>query len=204
MSAADRPYTSPATREEKAEALRNEQMLRKQEASQPTTYHKLAGLSDDLGGRYRVKETITGEEKAAQYPAASSPWTAGNDAGLEMPTGQDVNFVEPCGEAHEVAASIVEQELGGEPTQSRDQELQIIGALEGSPPPSLTGTLAPAGDPSSAVKPMQAVLAPARVGETVPVNASTQPDDGLDVPRRSDGMPLSSHAINPRPRRKLK
>jgi hypothetical protein len=208
MTAADRPFINDASRLEKAEIHANERKLKRAGDREPTTLHALSRLGQDEepSGRFAEARYVTGSEPSTQYPAAAPPWQSQSDAGLEPPLNQDVNFVEPVGEAFEVEASIAEQEeLGGEPgaiTQSRvpDQELHIIGALEGSPPPSLTGTTAPADPPFSAVKPIQA-LAPC-VGETVPVNPTPeQPDDGLDVPRRSDGFPMSSHAV--KPRRKL-
>jgi hypothetical protein len=191
-------YNNPATREEKAEALRNEQMLRKQEASKPTSYHRLAGLADDLGGRFAVE---AGQSKATDYPRqdSASPWSGG---GAQVPPEEPLNFdvtaVEAVGEVWEQQKSIEQ----GEPTDAATPgkslpsvKRSLVSARVGSPPP-LTGTSAPADD-SPAVKPMQAASAPARVGETVPV-INSQPDDGLDTSRREDGWPLSSHTIKRR------
>jgi hypothetical protein len=86
------------TNEDKAEALRNEQRLRRGDR-EPSTYHKLAGLADDLGGRFAAE---AGQSKATDYPAqpASSPWSGGGaDPGLEAPLGYSVNEMEVCGEA---------------------------------------------------------------------------------------------------------
>jgi hypothetical protein len=105
MSAADRPYVNNSTNEDKAEALRNEQRLRKGER-EPTSYHRLAGLADDLGGRYAVE---AGQTKAVDYPRQdnASPWSGGGaQVGIEPRTGEEINFVAPLGEAHEIEASL--------------------------------------------------------------------------------------------------
>jgi hypothetical protein len=98
-------YNNPATREEKAEALRNERRLR-QGDREPSTYHKLAGLSDDLGGRFRVKESISGEEAAVHVPRLpeNSPW-AGDPVPPEEPLGYSINDLAPTGETHELGVS---------------------------------------------------------------------------------------------------
>jgi hypothetical protein len=99
MTNATRPFINNATRKEREELLR--------EAQLPTTYHHLAGLDDDLGGRFRVKETIAGEQAATQYPRQpeASPW-AGDPVGLEPPLGVEINAQEPTGEAHEIEKSL--------------------------------------------------------------------------------------------------
>jgi hypothetical protein len=75
-----------------------------------TTYFAQARIAQELelGGRFAVEETInTGAEAATMYPRLpSGPWT-GPQPGLEEPLGQDVNFQEPCGNAHEIEASLV-------------------------------------------------------------------------------------------------
>ena len=104
----DRPYNNPATREDKAEALRNERRLR-QGDREPSTFHTLAGLADDLGGRFREKESIAGEQAATQYPKQNnaSPWSGGGaDPGIEPPTGVAIDAMEPTGEAHEIEKSL--------------------------------------------------------------------------------------------------
>jgi hypothetical protein len=99
MSAADRPYTNNTTQEERKRLIA--------EARLPTTYHRLAGLDDDLSGRFRVKETIAGEQAATQYPRQpeASPW-AGDPVGLEPPLGVEIDAQEPMGEAHEIEKSL--------------------------------------------------------------------------------------------------
>jgi hypothetical protein len=194
MSAADRPYNNSATREERAEALRNEQRLRKQEASQPTTYHKLAGLSDDLGGRYKEKETISGEQATTQYPkipGEGGPWSSGDNP-VEPPTGVAIDAQEPCGEFFEVEQSIAQGEPTDAITQPQSMMKRTVGV--GSPPTLGHATLAP-------TVPVPAVVDLETSSVAIP---DEQPEDGLDGPRRSDGTPLSTSVDYSMTRRKLK
>jgi hypothetical protein len=182
MSAADRPYVNDASRLEKAEIHANERKLRQGER-QGTTYHAqaMAGLDEPPpGGRFAQARYVTGSEPSTQYPAASSPWTAGNDAGLEPPLNQDVNFVEPAGEAHEIEKALSELAQEG-------QGCKPISAGEDNAAPF-----------GRAVAPTE--VAPfAKVVET----GAAIPPDGLgDCPRRADGTPLST-SVNFMKRRKL-
>jgi hypothetical protein len=119
------------------------------EASLPTSYSKLAGLDDDLGGRYREKQTVAGEEKATDYPRqdSASPWSGGGaDPGVEAPLGVAIDEMEPTGEQFEVDRSIAD--LGGpEPGAihaSRVPNQELKSALEGSgSSPSLAEAQAP-------------------------------------------------------------
>lgn len=71
MTAYTRPYTNPSTNEDRTEALRNDARLRKGDR-EPTSYHRLASLGDDLGGRFAAE---AGEEAATKYPEQSEgPW----------------------------------------------------------------------------------------------------------------------------------
>ena len=159
----------PITNADKFNALRNEQMLRKQEASEPTTLHALSRLGQDEepGGRFAQARHDSGSAPSVDYPAASSPWTAGNDAGLEPPLGVEVDAQEPCGEAFEIERSLVEQLVDPSlvQTQSRvDQQSTLVSAVDGSGPSPLSelaGELAP-----------RAVLTPAALVETAPANTN--------------------------------
>jgi hypothetical protein len=217
MSAAARPYTNPATQREKQEIFRNEQQKLKRGDREPTTLHQLSrlGLDEEPQGRFAQSRHISGSAPSVEYPAASSPWTAGNDAGLEPPLNQDVNFVEPCGEQWEI-----ERELGGleagamaqgthaPPCVSIDSPLE--NAVEVSSPPLPQRASPHAEQRRSSAKldadghaiSTPAVSIPTTV-ETDSVANPAQPDDGLDdVPRRADGWPLSSHAPAPKPKRR--
>jgi hypothetical protein len=70
------------------------------------TYHSLAGVDLELGGRYARDSAVSGEAPATQYPrqAADSPWSMQN--AVESPLGYSVEDQEPNGTPVEVAASI--------------------------------------------------------------------------------------------------
>lgn len=238
-------FNNNATNEEKAEYLRNEKRLRKGDRQASTLFGQaIIDMKLDAGGGRYVEKTgldVVGTKSAAQqYPRqdSASPWSGGGaHPGLEPPTGQDINFVEPCGEQFEIERSIAEQSIG-EPEPRCDhtsrvpnQRLQSGVEGLGSPPPVDRG--APADQSNSAVPstgdtsalcepprstPSSTKLAgeqrstPAVVGSAggphrplasrrSPANPSSHPD-GLDVPRRADGMPLSSHAVK-KPRRRI-
>jgi hypothetical protein len=79
---------------------------------QPTTFHQLAraGLELETSGRFSVDAAVVGstEDAGALYPAASP---AQSDAvGLEPPTGEDLEFVEPVGTPAELRTSAAERE----------------------------------------------------------------------------------------------
>jgi hypothetical protein len=135
-------YNNPATREEKAEALRNEQRLKRGGDREPTTLHELSRLGQDEegSGRFAPDRYVTGSQAATKYPRQdnASPWSgAGADPGLEPPIGIDVSAVDPVGEQFEIDRSISEQEIGGPVGASaipRDQELKKSAPEAGSPP----------------------------------------------------------------------
>jgi hypothetical protein len=186
------------TQADKREVLINERKLRQGER-QGTTYHAqaMAGLDEPPPeGRYAQSRYVTGSEPSTQYPAAAPPSQSQSDAGLEPPLNQDVNQVQPVGESWEIEASIAEQELGG-PTRAMAPGKSLPSAKQPSvsaanvgSPSALVGDGAPAVLPPTAVAPTHSASVRAR-----PDHSPSQPDDGLDVPRRADGMPLSSHAI---------
>jgi hypothetical protein len=227
MSNNDRPFINQASHADKVEALRNEQRLKRGDR-EPTTLHQLSRLGlDEEGGRFAQARYVTGSEAATRYPAASGPWTAGNDAGLEPPLNQDVSFVEPCGEQWEIEASIAEQELGEPetgaitqglhlPLRPSDQQLSESAVEVSGSPPSLkrheaTTHLTPGERRSVGSATCDAPHSPSNLVEdcgsdaevklppqhalskTASTNPPEVPDDGLDVERRSDGTPLSSH-----------
>lgn len=201
------------TNEDKAEYLRNERKLRRGDRQASTMFGQaIIDMKLDAGGGRFVEKTgldVTGTKQAsAQYPrqGSDSPWSGGGaDPGLEPPTGQDINFVEPVGEAFEVAASIAEQAIGEAESEAAQslREQQPKGAMtvvRSASPPSLAEAERSDSTANAVVK-TQAANSPVCV-ETASANPPSYPD-GLDVPRRADGMPLSSHAHAPI-RRKLK
>jgi hypothetical protein len=109
MSAADRPYNNPATREEKAEALRNEKRLKQER--EPTTLHALSRLGQDEegSGRFAPDRYVTGSQAATKYPRQdnASPWSgSGADPGVEPSLGYPIDQMENCGEAFEIEKSL--------------------------------------------------------------------------------------------------
>jgi hypothetical protein len=95
-----------------------------------TTYHQLAGVDQELGGRFAKADVVAGAEPAVHYPAqpALSPWSGSADPGLEPPTGIDINALEPVGTPAEIARSLE--------------------ALAGLPPGGSAGDLAEPADPA--------------------------------------------------------
>jgi hypothetical protein len=185
------------TQADKLEHVRNEQMLRK--GDRPTsTYHAqaMAGLDDDdpRGGRFAPDRYVSGSAPTTNVPPQpeGSPW-AGDPVPPEEPLGYSVNDLEATGTPVEIEASLAEQELGG--TDAATSGKFLPSAKQSSvnaarvPPPELAGALGSAQGRNSRLECRDA-----------PAKPSEQPDDGLEVGRREDGWPLSSHTIK---RRKL-
>ena len=148
---------------------------------------------------FPLKESVAGEEKATDYPRqdSASPWSgSGADPGVEAPLGVAPSINGACGEAFESInlADLGEPEPGAS-TQSRvpNQRLQSAAEGSGSPPPLVEAV--GSNSTANAVVKSQAENSPV-CDETASTNPSPHPD-GLDVPRRADGMPLSSHAHAP-------
>ena len=82
---------------------------------EPTTFHQLAqaGLELEGGGRFAADVQIVGAAPTTDYPASGVPQA---DAGLEPPTGENIDALEPTGTPTEVLASIerAERERGSE------------------------------------------------------------------------------------------
>jgi hypothetical protein len=96
--------------EDKADYLRNQRKL-KQGNREPSTYHKLADLDDDLGGRYAVE---AGEQAATKYPKqdSASPWSGGGaQVPDEMPLGYAIDEQEPVGTPAEIEQALSELAL---------------------------------------------------------------------------------------------
>ena len=198
------------TKIDKIEYVRNEQLKRKA-ASGASTYFQQSLIDLNLeGGRYsNAGPNVIGRDVAAQYPHASSPWSSSADVGVEPSLGEDINFVAPVGEAHEVAASIAEQELGAPEAgamtqgthpplrpveQSPESALQVAGA-----PPSVDRGCAPLTQPSAYLT--QASSPVLSTSRSTLLDAPDDPPDGLvGLERRTDGTALSSHTMK---RRKL-
>jgi hypothetical protein len=65
-----------------------------------------ASADEDRGGRFKTvnKTIVVGTTPAPVYPAGPA-WCA-DPTGVEPALGTDINFVEPCGTAAEIEASI--------------------------------------------------------------------------------------------------
>ncbi len=116
------PYSNPSTNEDKAEALHNEQRLRKGDR-EATTLHKLGSLSDDLGGRYAVE---AGQTKAVDYPPINEGPYSNNQPQVppEMPLGVAIDQMETTGEFWEIQRSIAQGELGPDASRVDQQSLE--------------------------------------------------------------------------------
>jgi hypothetical protein len=58
-------------------------------------------------GRHTQGASVTGSARVPQYPAASGPWNDPVQVPDEPSLGVDLNYVEPCGEAFEIEASLM-------------------------------------------------------------------------------------------------
>ena len=89
------------------------------------TYHSFAvgSVDDERPGRFSAvnRTSVTGAEPAQQYPRqpSTSPF-ASDPVPPEGPLGYNIDYVEPVGEAHEIASSLAASVAGdGDgPTQS--------------------------------------------------------------------------------------
>ena len=123
------------TKEDKIDFWRNEQLKRKGGDRQATTYHRLAGLADDLGGRFAAE---AGQQATTKYPKqeSASPWSGGGgDPGVEPSLGYSINDLEATGTAAEIEASLVEAVA---PASSSSHSLS--NAQAGSPSPACAET----------------------------------------------------------------
>ena len=92
------------TKLDKLDALREEQLKRKGDRASSTYYQQALvdlGLEHSTG-RFASKPIVTGQTKAVEYPAASSPWSSSADPGIEMPTGVAIDQMEPVGTYEEM------------------------------------------------------------------------------------------------------
>jgi hypothetical protein len=101
-----RDFQNTASQGEKAEVLRNDRALRPGDR-EPTTFHQLASVDVELGGRFARPDYITGTEPASRYPhlPASSPW-ASDPVPPEEPLGFAIDAMDPVGTAAEIEASL--------------------------------------------------------------------------------------------------
>jgi hypothetical protein len=90
-----------STMKEKAEVLANDRRVREQTGTFMSHTHD----DLDLGGRFakQTPQTVIGASPVPQYPAG--PAWSHDPTGIEPPFPLDVNQMQPCGEAHEIAAS---------------------------------------------------------------------------------------------------
>ncbi|MGA8698473.1 MAG: hypothetical protein WB689_32495 [Xanthobacteraceae bacterium] len=96
----------PEDQAERRRVLRNDERVREQSRNTGTY---LSHTHSELGGRFAVAEhqTITGVVSPAPPSLpANSPWAGADPVPVEPSLGTDINFVEPCGTAAEIEASI--------------------------------------------------------------------------------------------------
>lgn len=78
---------------------------------QRDTYHSRAMTDADApGGRFAAitKSAVSGKSPTVEYPRQpAGPWGYGPRVPDEAPLGYSVSDLEPVGEAHEIAASLV-------------------------------------------------------------------------------------------------
>jgi hypothetical protein len=93
---------------ERAEIMKAEARMREQE---PTTMHGFA-MAEMAQSRGRFaeaegKQHVVGSTPGPAYPRLpSGPWSGRDPVPDEPPLGSDINFVEPCGTAAEIEASL--------------------------------------------------------------------------------------------------
>jgi hypothetical protein len=104
--------TTPSTikeTKERQEVLRNDQKVREEQGA---TMHgfAMAEMAQSRGrfGEAEGKQYVVGSTPGPAYPRlpGSSPWHGPDPVGLEPPLGSDINFVEACGTAVEIEASL--------------------------------------------------------------------------------------------------
>jgi hypothetical protein len=81
--------------------------VRDQERASTMFEHARAAVDDEAGGRFaRVNPTtVIGATPVPRYPQAGTPFQS-DPCGVEPPLGSDINFVEACGTAVEIEASL--------------------------------------------------------------------------------------------------
>jgi hypothetical protein len=157
---ASRPYSNDTSQEVREQVLRNDQRTRKPYSprkiyeDEPTTFQSWAQADAGIPrGRFTEIEKVSvvgSTASPSQYPAVPMHDTTG----IEPPTGEDINAMEPVGTAKEIKASI-ERSLGGDPATgppTPDQSAHPV-RFTGSSPTDLTELddgLAPTGVCSSA------------------------------------------------------
>ena len=99
-------------REEQAEriaTMRQDANLRQQQQTSTLHQHAQAQADELSQGRFRATGTpsVTGTTPIPSYPVGNQ-WAAADQNNLEPPFPVDINALEPCGEPHEIEASIAE------------------------------------------------------------------------------------------------
>jgi hypothetical protein len=99
---------------ERLAVLKNDQQsnLRPDE-HEPTTLHAMSKLSNDLEGRASARDYVAGSDAATDYPTIpSGPWSSGYGRLPDEPSlGYAINDLVPCGEPHEIAASLGREDV---------------------------------------------------------------------------------------------
>jgi hypothetical protein len=114
---------------ERREVLENDKRVREQ----GSTF--LAHTHNGAGGRFAAisSPTVIGAEATPKYPQGPA-WCA-DQTGIEPPLNIDVNAIEPCGEPHEIRASIASLEPCLSPAQGNSGD---PASGEGAEAPPLT------------------------------------------------------------------
>jgi hypothetical protein len=146
--------TAPSLAEEnkeRAQIMKDEAALREHERISTFLDHAQAAALDELGGRFaRIQpQSVTGSTPIPQYPAASAPFQS-DPCGVEPPLGTNINFVEPCGTAAEIEASLrvatgFQLPVAAGPTSAEAPSLNALGDEQRSDvgPPSTTPAARP-------------------------------------------------------------
>jgi hypothetical protein len=96
---------------EREAVQRQDADVRRQQQESGSTLHGFA-VAEAAQPRGRFTEVTASQVVGAQpipvYPAAATPWAGPDPSGQEPALGLSVNEMTPCGEAHEVKASIAE------------------------------------------------------------------------------------------------
>ena len=113
---------------ERREILDNDRKVREQAATMHGFAQSELAQSRGRYGEAEGKQFVVGSTPGPSYPTlpTSSPWHGSDPVGLEPPLGSDINFVEACGTAVEIEASL-RSTKDGPPMARTKQEGQADG-----------------------------------------------------------------------------